>query len=69
MLAAWWLAVVGLPVFTQPLPESPGEPAALAISTGRVSLRMPCFSLVCADAEWLPPTRYTQLQRPTVPGT
>ena len=69
MLAAWWLAVVGLPVFTQSLPESPGEPAALAISTGRVSLRMPCFSLVCADAEWSPPTRYTQLQRPTVPGT
>jgi hypothetical protein len=69
MLAAWWLAVVGLPVFTAPLPESPGEPASVAIAAGRASLRMPCYSLVCLDAEWSAPTRYTQLRRPTVPGT
>ena len=27
MFPGWWLAVVGLPVFTQPLPEAPLQPA------------------------------------------
>lgn len=69
MLAAWWLAFAGLPVFIQPMPEAPGEPAAVALAAGQVSLRTPCLSLVCADAEWSAPTRQTQLRRPTVPGT
>ncbi len=69
MLAAWWLAFAGLPVFQQPLPESPGEPAALAVAAEHVSLRAPCYRLVCPDAEWLAPTPYTTLWRPTVPGT
>ncbi|MEP6633997.1 MAG: DUF481 domain-containing protein [Luteimonas sp.] len=68
MLTASWLTLVGLSVFLQPLPDAPNETAAVAIATGQVSLRTPCFSLVCPDAEWLPPTRYTQLQRPIVPG-
>ena len=51
MLAAWWLALAGLPVFQQPLPESPGEPAALAVMGEHVSLRAPCYRLVCPDAE------------------
>ena len=52
MLASWWLAVIGLPVFLQPLPEAPDQPAALAVASGRVSLRQPCLRLVCPDAEW-----------------
>ena len=31
MLATWWLAVAGLPVFIQPLPEAPDRPAAVAV--------------------------------------
>lgn len=52
MLASWWLAVVGLPVFLQPLPEAPALPAAMAVASGQVSLRQPCFRLACGDAEW-----------------
>src|SRR5690606_16027637 len=52
MLAGWWLALVGLPVFLQPMPEAPQLPAALAVASGQVSLRQPCLRLVCADAEW-----------------
>src|SRR3546814_9251947 len=55
--AIWWLALAGLPVFQQSLPESPEEPAVLAIAAGHVSLRAPCYRLVCPDAEWLEPTR------------
>lgn len=69
MPAVWWLALAGLPVFQQPLPESPAEPAALAVAAEHVSLRAPCYRLVCPDAEWLAPTRYTTLWKPAVPGT
>ncbi|MGH8031600.1 MAG: DUF481 domain-containing protein [Luteimonas sp.] len=69
MSAVWWLAIAGLPVFQQPLAEAPGEPAALAIAAGHVSLRMPCYALACADAEWMAPTRDTTLRQPRVPGT
>lgn len=69
MTAAWWLAIAGLPVFQQPLPETPGEPAALAVMDGRASLRLPCYQLVCADAEWMAPTPFTTLWTPKAPGT
>lgn len=68
MSAAWWLVLAGLPVFQHPLPESPGEPAVVAVATGRASLRAPCYALVCPDAQWLAPTRYTTLSAPKVPG-
>lgn len=69
MTAAWWLAIAGLPVFQQPLPETPGEPAAFAVMAGRASLRLPCYRLVCADAEWMAPTPYTTLWAPKAPGS
>lgn len=69
MSAVWWLAIAGLPVFQQPLPDAPGEPAVVAVAAGHVSLRTPCFELVCTDAEWMAQTRYTTLSRPHVPGT
>lgn len=69
MSAIWWLALAGLPVFQQPLPDSPGEPAALAVAAGRASVRMPCYRLICPDSEWLAPTRYTTLWKPEVPGS
>ena len=69
MLASWWLAVVGLPVFMQPLPEAPDQPAALAVASGRVSLRQPCLRLVCADAEWQQASRAPRTLGPAqVPG-
>lgn len=68
MFAVWWLAFAGLPVFQQPLPESPQEPAVYAVASGRASLRAPCYALVCTDAEWSAPTRYTRLRRPESPG-
>src|SRR3546814_12693151 len=64
--AIWWLALAGLPVFQQSLPESPEEPAVLAIAAGHVSLRAPCYRLVCPDAEWLGPTAYTTLWKPKI---
>lgn len=64
MLASWWLAVAGLPVFMHPLPEAPDRPAAVALAAGQVSLRQPCYRLVCADAEWMRP-----LARRAVDGT
>src|SRR3546814_5457659 len=45
------------------------SPAVLAIAAGHVSLRAPCYRLVCPDAEWLEPTAYTTLWKPRVPGT
>lgn len=69
MLAAWWLAVAGLPVFQQPLPESPREPAAIAVAAGRADLRAPCYGLACAGAEWDRGARTAVLRRPIAPGT
>ena len=69
MLAVWWLAFAGLPVFQQPLPESPGEPAAFAVAAGRAALRTPCYALACKDAEWSGPSRHVRLQRRASPGT
>ena len=66
MLASWWLAVIGLPVFLQPLPEAPDQPAAMAVASGRVSLRQPCLRLVCPDAEWQQARR--TLAPTTAPG-
>jgi hypothetical protein len=68
MLASWWLAVAGLPVFLQPLAEAPGEPASVALAAGRVSLRQPCYSLVCADAEWKRPVARGPLTAAPAPG-
>lgn len=68
MFPGWWLAVVGLPVFTQPLPEAPLQPAAVALVGGQVSLRSPCYRLVCRDAEWTG-QRPRALPPPPPPGT
>lgn len=69
MLAALWLALAAPPVFTQPLPESPGEPAVFALATGRADLRRPCYRLVCPDAGWSAPSRFTRIEQPRTPGT
>ncbi len=69
MLAAWWLAVVGLPVFLQPLPEAPDVPAAVALASGRVSMRQPCYRLSCADAEWVVAPGPGGWHPTAVPGT
>lgn len=69
MLASWWLAMFGLPVYIQPLPEAPDQPAALAVASGQVSLRQPCLRLVCADAEWQQASRVARTLAPTAaPG-
>jgi|SRR5690606_29006902 len=69
MLAALWLALATPPVFIAPLPESPGEPAAIALAAGRADLRRPCYHLVCADAGWSAPSRFTRIGQPRTPGT
>jgi hypothetical protein len=68
MLAALWLALAAPPVFTQPLPDSPGEPAVVALAAGRVDLRRPCYQLVCNDAGWRTPSRFTRIATPKAPG-
>lgn len=69
MLASWWLAVVGLPVFLQPLPEAPDVPAAVALASGQVSMRQPCLRLACGDAEWIPAATGRTLARSHAPGS
>ncbi|QCO66860.2 DUF481 domain-containing protein [Luteimonas yindakuii] len=67
MIPGWWLAVVGLPVFTQPLPEAPLQPAPIALVGGQVSVRSLCYQLVCPDAEWQG-TQPPVLSPPPPPG-
>lgn len=69
MLAALWLALAAPPVFIQPLPESPGEPSAVALATGRADLRRPCYHLVCEDAGWRAPNRFTRIGQSKAPGS
>lgn len=69
MLAALWLALAAPPVFIAPLPDSPGEPAAIALATGRADLRRPCYRLACEDAAWQAPNRFTRIERARVPGS
>lgn len=69
MLAALWLALAAPPVHLQPLPDSPGEPAVLALAGGRVDLRRPCYTLVCEDAGWRAPNRFTRIEQPRAPGS
>lgn len=61
MLAGFWLAVAGLPIFVQPLPEAPSQPAVVALASGQVSLRQRCFAISCPGAEW------TAGRRPPLP--
>lgn len=68
MLAGWWLAVVGLPVFLQPLPEAPDRPAAVAVASGQVSLRLPCYRLDCGDGEWRTVAAFAPIERAEAPG-
>lgn len=68
MFPGWWLALVGLPVFTQPLPEAPALSAPIALVGGQVPRRSPCFSLVCRDAEWTG-QRPRAMATPPPPGT
>ena len=69
MLAALWLALAAPPVFIAPLPDSPGEPAAVALAAGRVDLRRPCYRLACEDAAWQAPNRFTRIEQARVPGS
>ena len=69
MLAALWLALAAPPVFLQPLPESPGEPAVHALAAGRADLRRPCYRLECRDAGWQRPNRYTRIRQSSAPGS
>ena len=59
MLAAWWIAVLGQPVFLLPLPlpqvadaAAADVPAIIALAGGRASLQRPCRSLGCLRAAW-----------------
>ena len=69
MSAALWLALAAPPVFVSPLPESPGEPAVAALAAGRADLRRPCYRLVCDDAPWQPPGRFTRIMQARAPGS
>lgn len=68
MLAVLWLAFAAPPVFLQPLPGAPGEPAVFALAGGRADLRLPCYHLVCDDAGWEAPNRFTRILQPRAPG-
>jgi hypothetical protein len=57
MLAAWWFAVLGQPVFLLPLPHVADAavadvPAVIALASGRASLQRPCRSLACLQSAW-----------------
>lgn len=52
MLAGWWLAIAGLPIYTHPLPAAPEQPAIAAVAARQVPMRRPCYRLNCRDQEW-----------------
>jgi hypothetical protein len=54
MLAFAWLAVAGLPVFFQPLPQAHDQTAVAAIAHG-LGWRRPCLRLRCPGDEWRRP--------------
>lgn len=56
MLAVWWFAVVGQPVFVLPLPQVVDTPAVLAIASGLVAPRPLCLHLRCLRNGWDPST-------------
>ena len=68
MIAGWWLAIAGLPVHTSPLPSAPEHPAAVAVASRQVPLRLPCYRLACSDAEWTPVASYQRIWSPRAPG-
>ena len=49
MLAGWWLAIAGLPIYTHPLPAAPEQPAIAAVAARQVPMRRPCYRLACRD--------------------
>ncbi|PBJ82899.1 hypothetical protein CMZ84_12400 [Lysobacteraceae bacterium NML93-0399] len=68
MLAGWWLAVAGLPIYTQPLPAAPEHPAIVAVASRQVPLRRPCYRLSCRDAEWTASAARQRIWAPKAPG-
>lgn len=68
MIAGWWLAIAGLPIHTAPLPAAPEYPAVVAVAGRQVPLRLPCYRLSCADAEWTAGASRQRIWAPRVPG-
>lgn len=68
MLAGWWLAVAGLPIYTHPLPAAPEQPAVAAVFARQVPMRRPCYRLACRDAEWTADGRTPRIWSPKAPG-
>ncbi|WP_101925288.1 MULTISPECIES: DUF481 domain-containing protein [Luteimonas] len=68
MFAGWWLAIAGLPIYTQPFPAAPEEAAIVAVASRQVSMRRPCYALQCRDAEWQPVATRERIWQPRAPG-
>lgn len=68
MLAGWWLAVAGLPIYTHPLPAAPEQPAITAVVSRQVPLRRPCYRLACRDKEWTASASRQRIWMPKAPG-
>jgi len=68
MLAGWWLAVAGLPIYTHPLPAAPEQPAVAAVFSRQVPLRRPCYRLSCRDVEWVADAARPRIWSPKAPG-
>lgn len=68
MLAGWWLAVAGLPIYTHPLPAAPEQPAVAAVFSRQVPMRRPCYRLACRDAEWVADAQRPRIWSPKAPG-
>ncbi|MET0328243.1 MAG: DUF481 domain-containing protein, partial [Luteimonas sp.] len=68
MLAGWWLAVAGLPIYTHPLPAAPEQPAIAAVAARQVPMRRPCYRLACRDREWTASAARAKIWTPNAPG-
>lgn len=68
MLAGWWLAIAGLPIYTHPLPAAPEQPAVAAVFSRQVPMRRPCYRLSCRDAEWVAGAERARIWSPKAPG-
>lgn len=52
MVAVWWFAVLGQPVFVLPLPQVADSPAVFAVASADPRLRSACLSLRCLQTGW-----------------
>lgn len=69
MLASAWLALAGLPVFFQPLPQTADQASVVAVANGSAGLRRLCLRLRCPGYEWRRPSAAIAYRKRPAPAS